>query len=155
MRIDIKIRAPAPSNRSFIRKPSHVSRYWNCSNCNTCNYNWPGFWFAAEFACHDHSPPAPWPAWLRDALTPPPRPAVQYRGPINPNRAIAGISRRLSVAQEGERNALLFWAACRLAERGMRQQEVEALLIPIAINVGLTDSGVRRTITSAQGRAAA
>jgi hypothetical protein len=25
-------------------------------------------WFAAGLACRDHSPPAPWPAWLCDAL---------------------------------------------------------------------------------------
>jgi hypothetical protein len=25
-------------------------------------------WFSAGLHCHDHSPPAPWPRWLRDAL---------------------------------------------------------------------------------------
>jgi hypothetical protein len=25
-------------------------------------------WFSAGLHCHDHSPPAPWPSWLRDAL---------------------------------------------------------------------------------------
>jgi hypothetical protein len=114
------------------------------------------YWFATGLACHDQSPPASWPAWLRDALTPLPRPAV-----IVPHRAasadasVAGIVRRVAEAREGERNAVLFWAACRLLERGLRQRDVEALLIPTAMNIGLTDVEARRTITSAQGRAVA
>jgi Bifunctional DNA primase/polymerase, N-terminal len=112
-------------------------------------------WFAAGFTCHDHSPPAPWPAWLRAALTPPPRPAESYRGTIPTEAAIAGIIRRVAEAQEGERNAVVFWGACRLIERGMRQREIEALLIPVAIGIGLSDIEARRTINSAQGRAVA
>ena len=50
---------------------------------------------------------------------------------------------------------MLFWAACRCVERGMRQREIEALLIPTAIGTGLSDIEARRTITSAQGRAVA
>jgi hypothetical protein len=37
----------------------------------------------------------------------------------------------------------------------MRQRDVEALLIPTTINIGLTETEARRTITSAQGRNAA
>lgn len=115
------------------------------------------FWFAIGLACRDHSPPAPWPDWLCDALTPPPRPTLApYRAPAVPaETAIAGIVRRVAEAQEGERNAVLFWAACRLLERGMYRRNVEALLLPIAINLGLTEVEARRTITSAQGRAVA
>jgi hypothetical protein len=113
-------------------------------------------WFAAGFACHDHSPPAPWPQWLRDALAPPPRPAEpRHVAPVPAEAAIAGIVRRLAEAQEGERNAVLFWCACKLAERGIRQGEIETLLIPTARNIGLSDIETRRTIKSAQGRAVA
>jgi len=115
------------------------------------------YWFATGLACRDHSPPAPWPAWLRDALTPPrPTPVISHRSPTaSADTAIAGIVRRVTEAREGERNAVLFWAACRLLERGMRLRDVEALLLPTAINIGLTEAEARRTITSAQGRVAA
>jgi hypothetical protein len=113
-------------------------------------------WFAAGFGCHDHSPPAPWPQCLRDALAPPPpRPEPRHAGPLPAEAAIAGIVRRVATAAEGERNALLFWAACRLLERGLRHAEVEALLLHTARATGLPDSEIRRTITSAQGRAVA
>jgi hypothetical protein len=116
------------------------------------------YWFAAGFVCHDQSPPAPWPVWLRGALTMPSRSVVpaSQRGPaVQGNAAVTGIVRRITEAREGERNALLFWAACRLAQRGISQREVEALLLPIAISIGLSDPEARRTIASAQRRAAA
>jgi len=116
------------------------------------------YWFAAGLACHDQSPPAPWPVWLRDALTPPSRSVVtaSHRTHAAPeDAAVAGIVRRIAEAREGERNAVLFWAACRLLERGMRQRDVETLLIPAAISIGLTEGEARRTITSAQRRAVA
>jgi hypothetical protein len=114
-------------------------------------------WFAAGFGCHDHSPPAPWPAWLRAALAPPPRPCPEPRhaGPSPAEAAITGIVRRVATAAEGERNAVVFWASCRLLERGLRHAEVEALLLHTARATGLPDSEIRRTITSAQGRAVA
>jgi hypothetical protein len=113
-------------------------------------------WFAAGFGCHDHSPLAPWPAWLRAALAPPPRPVEPHHSsPVPAEAAIAGIVRRVATAAEGERNAVLFWAACRLRERGLRQREVEALLLHIARATGLPETEARRTINSAQGRAVA
>jgi hypothetical protein len=114
-------------------------------------------WFAAGLVCHDHSPPAPWPAWLRDALAPP-RPAgspPHRTNAVPGENAVIGVVRRVTEAREGERNAVLFWAACRLLERGMHLRDVETLLIPAAVSTGLSDFEVRRTITSAQGRAAA
>jgi hypothetical protein len=117
------------------------------------------FWFAAGLGCHDHSPPALWPAWLRDALAPPPRPAVAavHRAHIaaSAETSVAGIVRRVAEAREGERNAVLFWAACRLLERGLRRSDVEALLIPTALGTGLSEVEARRTIASARGRAVA
>ena len=112
-------------------------------------------WFAAGFGCHDHSPPAPWPQWLHDALAPPPPPEPRHAGPPAAEAAIAGIVRRVATAAEGQRNTVVFWAACRLLERGLRHAEVEALLLHTARATGLPDSEIRRTITSAQGRAVA
>jgi hypothetical protein len=114
------------------------------------------FWFAYGLECLDHTPPQPWPAWLLAELTPrpaPPRPANAR--PFNPGRAIDGIIRRLGTAREGERNGVLFWAACRLDERRMRQSEIEGLLLPIALGIGLTEFETSRSIGSAIGRAAA
>jgi hypothetical protein len=113
------------------------------------------FWFATGLECVDHTPPQPWPAWLLDELhppRPPPRPAMR---PVNPDRAVAGVLRRLASAQEGERNGVLFWAANRLRDHGISQREAETLLLPIASDIGLTDHEARRTIVSAQGRTAA
>jgi hypothetical protein len=113
-------------------------------------------WWCAGLECHDHSPPEPWPCWLFDELTrqppaPPPRSTE-----IPPEHAIAGIVRRVEDAQEGERNAVTYWAACRLAERGLRQAEAEALLLPASIVAGLPEFEARRSIQSAyRGRAAA
>jgi hypothetical protein len=114
------------------------------------------YWLAAGFGCHDHSPPAPWPQWLRDALaSPQPRPEPRPAAPPPAEAAIAGIVRRVATAPEGERNAVVFWAACRLLGRGLRHAEVEALLLHAAREAGLPDVEIRRTITSAQGRAVA
>jgi hypothetical protein len=114
------------------------------------------FWFATGLPCVDHTPPQPWPAWLLAELTPrpAPTPAFNARAP-NPERAIDGILRRLAAAQKGERNAVLFWAACRLDARGIPRREAEALLLPIACGIGLTDPEARKTIASAQRRSAA
>jgi len=115
------------------------------------------YWFSAGLSCHDHSPPAPWPAWLRAALLPPPRPtmAAHPLHAVPGETAVAGIVRRVAQAREGERIAVLYWAACRLLERGMRPREVERLLLPIAKGVGLPDIEARKTIGSAMGRFAA
>jgi hypothetical protein len=113
------------------------------------------YWFAAGCECLDHSPIAPFPDWLFLELTyQPPAPAPSAR-PINPNRAIDGVLRHLGEAREGTRNGRLFWAGCTLAKHGIGQREAEALLIPIATGIGLSEYEARRTIGSAQGRNAA
>jgi hypothetical protein len=61
----------------------------------------------------------------------------------------------LGSAREGERNGLLFWAACKLREHGMQQSEVEGLLLPVAISIGLDGVEARRSIASAMRRAVA
>jgi hypothetical protein len=113
-------------------------------------------WYSAGFHCFDHSPPAPWPAWLLDELTRAPIRAEPPHSAKLPNtdRVLAGIVHRVAVATEGERNAVLFWGACRCAERGIRPREIEALLLPAAVGSGLPDIEARRTISSAAGRTA-
>ena len=113
------------------------------------------FWFAAGLECLDDSPPAPWPAWLRRRVAPPV--VAAGRGPMvyqgDPDAGLRGLLDKVASAAEGERNQLLFWAACRLFSKGLKAGEVEGLLLPIAINTGLADPEARRTIASAAQQA--
>jgi hypothetical protein len=109
-------------------------------------------WWCVGYACRDTTSPQPWPDWLFDELVrkpaPPPRAALMARS-ADTDRAIDGIMRNLAEAREGERNALLFWSACRLFERGIPAGDVEALLIPVAIDIGLHQVEAQLTVGSA------
>ncbi|WP_022888112.1 bifunctional DNA primase/polymerase [Agromyces italicus] len=72
-------------------------------------------------------------------------------GPPDPNR-LAGWVGRL---REGERNAGLFWAACRLAEAGFPPDAVTSALAPAAASAGLADAEIATTIRSASRQASA
>jgi hypothetical protein len=111
-------------------------------------------WFAAGLECLDHSPPAPWPAWLRRRVEPPVAPPAAERDAWSgdPDAGLRGLLDKLAGAAEGGRNDMLFWAACRLFSRGLKAGEVEALLVPIAVSTGLADPEARRTIASAANR---
>ena len=114
-------------------------------------------WFAAGHECLDHTPPTPWPPWLLECVLwkPPPAPAqsgVRFRSAASGN-AVESVLRLVAAADEGSRNRILFWGACRVGER-MRagqigQNEAEALLVTAARAAGLQDIEARRTITSA------
>jgi hypothetical protein len=115
------------------------------------------FWFAAGCECLDFAPPAPWPNWLATLVAPPPPPpAPKWNREPDHNRAVDGMLRWLGSQPDGTRNGSLFWVACRLAERGMGQAQVEALVLPVARGIGLTRAdevkGARRTIASALKR---
>jgi hypothetical protein len=78
------------------------------------------WWPAHGCAVLDNGDPAPFPGWLWEALKPPPPPP---RGPLPPpkrgqrdDNVMRGLVRRLVSAANGERNAMLFWCACRAAE---------------------------------------
>lgn len=113
------------------------------------------FWYAAGLECLDTAEPAPFPAWLRGLLEKPVRPvgrgSAGYQG--NPDGGLRGLLDKVAGAAEGERNQLLFWAACRLFAKGLKGAEVEGLLVPIAVNTGLADPEARRTIASAERQA--
>lgn len=114
------------------------------------------YWFAAGLPCINHAPPASWPAWLLADIAPKPapEPRVSRQRSIG-SAALDGILRLLSNAREGERNGMLFWCACRLAERRTRPSDIEALLLPITAAIGLSDHEARATIRSATRRVAA
>ena len=106
---------------------------------------------------------APWPSWVFDAArAAPQRPAAKTgrharlsrpaATGILSSRQVEGVIRRVAGAHEGERNALLFWGACRLAEMlrpgFLSQAEAERMLTGAAGKAGLTGSEVARTIES-------
>lgn len=90
---------------------------------------------------------------LRDFLDPRPAPAVSpASGPragwerdADASRLAAWVANRA----EGERNRGLFWAACRLAENGIRPSETLDVLSAAASRAGLADREITATVRSA------
>lgn len=64
---------------------------------------------------------------------------------------VAGILVTLASQGEGNRNNMLFWGAHRLVEQAIPHSDAEALLLPIALAIGLSDAEAARTISSAYG----
>lgn len=101
---------------------------------------------------------APLPRALERLLTPRKAPAwfrphSRLQSPLQANQALRGLIRTVEEAGEGERNARLFWAACRMVEREQHGQPVDwDALAHAAIDRGLTDREVMATIHSAKGR---
>jgi hypothetical protein len=125
---------------------------------------WPsaGFPVLADPGIH------PWPEWLTIPAPAPMRPSISTRaiaargGDLRPtlHRSL-GIIRAVLDAQEGERNRMLFWAACRAREMVVSDeldhaagvQVIEALR-NAAAEIGLTQREIDKTITSAMRAAA-
>lgn len=63
---------------------------------------------------------------------------------------LEGIIRTLEAAQEGTRNNLLLWSACRAFDEGLDANAVENILLPVAMGIGLPESEARATIRSAE-----
>jgi hypothetical protein len=74
-----------------------------------------------------------------------PRPKPEHRVWTQGAGGIGGLVGFLASAQQGERNASLFWAACRAREKGLPTDE----LLTTAIQIGLPESEALRTIASA------
>lgn len=92
---------------------------------------------------------------IRELLIPrlvqPPRGRPEPRGVgADADRLAAWVAAR----GEGERNRGLFWAACRLAERGAAGAEIEAALGTAAQGAGLAPAEIAATIRSATRTAA-
>jgi hypothetical protein len=95
-----------------------------------------------------HSPEPVDAAGLRTFLDPPRRYAV----PDNPPDKGAGpehLAKWLATQPVGGRNRALFWAACRMVERGHRIDVALSMLGPAAGTAGLPDVEIERTIQSA------
>lgn len=89
---------------------------------------------------------------IREFLTPKPAPAARTTAssPSAPGKAsFERIRDWVAALPEGNRNAGLFWAACRLVEAGLSEHDTTGLLEPAAVLSGLEAREIAATIRSA------
>jgi hypothetical protein len=89
------------------------------------------------------------PAWVRTLAAPPSPPPRTY-APASGSSS-AALVHVVSTAPAGQRNSLLFWAACRAAEAGTLT-ELHDQLTAAAIANGLDEDEVKNTLKSAARR---
>lgn len=94
---------------------------------------------AAEVVGHLPDPPD-----LRSVRRPAGPPAS-----VPSDAALAGLVRTVREAQPGQRNNLLFWASCRLQDHGLDDAAACEALRQAALDAGLPEHEVTRTIASA------
>lgn len=86
---------------------------------------------------------------LRDFLDPRPEPAPFTALATGRSADAEALVRFVANRMEGERNAGLFWAACRLAEHGTAPNDALDVLGPAGQRAGLGDREITRTVGSA------
>lgn len=97
-------------------------------------------------------PPSPLADLMRDRLRVAPRvaPPLSLRVPMSGR--VAGLARRVANAPEGQRNATLHWAACRIddiaATDGATADEIASILLDAAAASGLETAAAAKTIAS-------
>ncbi|MEX2973948.1 bifunctional DNA primase/polymerase [Streptomyces sp. C184] len=103
-----------------------------------------------RYAHAPHTPrhPAPLPGALLDLLLAPPPSAHREPQPDVAPQHAAALIRFVRTAPDGQRNARLFWAACRAHEAGLGQ-ELAARLTQAARDTGLSAHEAHATIASA------
>ena len=100
----------------------------------------------------DEPSPVEAPAWLTTLIAEPVHAAPsngRRERPADPAAALDALARAVRDEPSGNRNAMLFWAACRAAEDGIRPDIAEAVLRRSARAAGLPDPEARATIESA------
>jgi hypothetical protein len=75
------------------------------------------WWPAAGYPVLNDAAPAPWPEWLLKETQPPAAPNLRKNLVIPDDRSLAALVRTVVNAPVGKRNVMLYWVACRLAER--------------------------------------
>jgi len=114
------------------------------------------WWPASGLRVLSDAPTANWPDWLTPKPKPAPTPHYEFFTPPSAARIeaqLAGLVRTIAAASEGQRNASLFWAACRTGEliaRGeLSKPHAEALLAEAARRAGLDHIEAERSVASA------
>jgi bifunctional DNA primase/polymerase-like protein len=137
----------------FRNSASRICRGVDTKGVNGCAIWWP----ACGFEVLHGGELAPVPDWIIKALKPPP-PIVppssrEVKTPAQAQRKVDGIIRTIVEAREGERNAVAFWGAARLAEMVAQSLISSADAIAIATEAasraGLPQQEARRTAQSA------
>lgn len=115
------------------------------------------FWFGAGFDCLDHSPPAPWPAWLTTFFWPPPKPVQQSpTRPAEPisDKLLAALKEnaieRVRGAKEGQMHYAVRAAGCTLGaiakEAGFTKADaVDWIVNALPDNSNARDSNAKKT----------
>lgn len=95
--------------------------------------------------------PIAWMPWrLHELLRPPPAETQRF-DQLSESGDFSGLLNKVAAQLEGGRNEYLFWAACRLAEKGALDANEDALTAA-ALSTGLGEQEIRTTITSARRR---
>lgn len=93
--------------------------------------------------------PATLPPSMVALLRPPrPKPTPPLRKPPSADKRADALVRYVRQSMEGQRNARLFWAACRAVDDGL-SRDVFAALVNAAVAVGLAEQECWQTINSA------
>lgn len=84
-------------------------------------------------------------------------PAPRPRSAASPSAALNGLVRTIRAAQPGHRNRVLYWSACRVADRAdqLDAEAARAALRDAGLAVGLREHEVAATLSSALDRAGA
>jgi hypothetical protein len=100
------------------------------------------------------------PDYIVEAQLPKAEPAASIRVPDEPEQArhkLCGLIRTIADAREGERNQIVFWAGCRLAEMVLAGElthgDAIGLGLEAAARAGLPPQEARSTLRSAFRRA--
>ncbi len=120
------------------------------------------WWPATGLPVEHADEAADWPAWLLDALAPPPRkpwtPTVVEGGKADDRYIAAALRRaceRVATAPDGARNSTLndeAWSVGKFVEEGaIGAQEVADELARAAATAGLGEREIARTLASALG----
>lgn len=89
------------------------------------------------------------PEWLQDLCVETPRPApIKSRYERAAPTSYAGLVQSVCMAPDGNRNQALLWATRAMTHDGARESEILDLLVPAAVDNGLTEREATDTIRS-------